>query len=93
MRVKLSRIIHAHPTDSGFKSETITKEIEGVAPVLGAELSDSAWHRNDTVKIESIIIDTNEPDQYYVELTSKELTTYEQIHSYVEMAKLHGWES
>ncbi|MGE8601209.1 MAG: hypothetical protein ACN6N2_17880 [Acinetobacter calcoaceticus] len=93
MRAILSRIIHAHPADSGFQFETIIKEFEGVAPIIGAELSDSAWHRNDKVKIESIIIETIHPDQYYVELTSKELTSYDEIQRYVEMTKQHGWQT
>lgn len=91
MRVKLSRTIHFHSHQDGFVSNTITKEYDGVAPVIGAELDDSAWHRNDRVTIESININTDEPDHYYVELTSKKVDSKDQVQKYVEMAKLHGW--
>ncbi|MCH7291007.1 hypothetical protein MMP65_05970 [Acinetobacter sp. ANC 3926] len=91
MRVKLSRTIHFHSDQDGFVSNIVFKEYDGVAPVIGAELDDSAWHRNDLVKIEKININTDEPDHYYVELTSKEVNSKEQVQKYVEIAALHGW--
>lgn len=92
MRVKLSRNIHFHSHQDGFVSKTILKEYEGVAPIVGAVLDDSAWGRHDIVKIETIYINTDEPDCYYVELTDKEVDSKERVQSYVEMAKHHDWE-
>ena len=91
MSVILSRTIHFHSPQDGFISNTITKSYEGVAPIVGAELEDSAWHRNDIVKIETIYINTDQPNHYYVELTSKKVESKDQVQRYVEMAKHHGW--
>mgnify|MGYP003381494656 CR=1 FL=1 len=91
MRVKLYRNIFFHSAETGLIAKEVVKEYDGVPPIKGAVLEDSAWHRNDEVLVDSILINTDEPDCYHVDLTPKEADSAERVKSYAEMTELHGW--
>lgn len=91
MTTKLSRNIYFSAPGEGLTAKTIYKNFDGVAPVKGAILDDTAWHRNDVVKIEEIYINTEEPGHYHVELTPKKMEIASDVNRYAEMTKSHGW--
>lgn len=88
-----TRRIYFSAPGAGLTAKDVHKRIEGVAPIVGAVLDDSAWHRNDEVKILNVIISTSEPDVYYAELTPKQVEIATDVQRYVEMTKSHGWSS
>ena len=93
MNVRLTRNIYHHSPNTGLTSITVFKDYKwDVPPVIGAIVDDSAWHRNDTTHIESININAEEGDLYYVELNSREVEEVEHVKKLVETSMLHGWE-
>lgn len=53
------RDIAYHSNESGLVSKYVAKVVESdVPPQVGYGIDDSAWHRNDVPKVESVEIDT-----------------------------------
>lgn len=92
MKVRLTRNIYHHTPENGLTSKIFFKDYEwDIAPVIGATIDDSVWHRDDITKIENINIISEEADYYHVELTAKEVDGLNIIDEFVDIAKSHGW--
>ena len=92
MKFTLVRRIHFHSANTGLVSKYVAKDVESeVSPQVGFDVEDSAWHRNDHTKIESISIDS-ETGQCTVNLNSKEVGAASDVESIFNIAvQHHGW--
>lgn len=92
MKFTLVRCIHFHSPNTGLVSKYVSKEIESeIPPQVGFEFEDSAWHRNDPVKAESISIDS-ETGKCTVQLNTKEVGTASDVEKFFNVAvQHHGW--
>jgi hypothetical protein len=60
VRFTLVRQIHFHSPNAGSVTKSVSKEIESeITPQVGFVFEDSAWHRNDETKAESISIESS----------------------------------
>lgn len=92
MKVRLTRNIYHHSPETGLTSKTVFKDYEWkIPPVIGATVDDSAWHRNDTVKIDEINITADEGNEYFVTLSSRHVDDISHVDKLVDTAKLHDW--
>ena len=92
MKIRLTRNIYYSAPGEGLTSSMVYKDYDWeLVPILGAVVDDSAWHRNDITKIESININAEEGNIYYVELNPKEVGVITDVKRYVEIVKHHGW--
>lgn len=92
MKVILRRNIFFHSASTGLISKVVFKVYNWeVPPVIGATVDDSAWHRNDITKIESIFIEADIGDAYYVDLNPLIVENPSLINKYVEIAESHDW--
>lgn len=92
MRFTLVRQIYFHSREAGLVSKYVAKDVNSEAsPQIGYEFEDSAWHRNDPIKAESISIDS-ETGKCTVTLNSKLVEIASDVDRYYEIAvKHHGW--
>lgn len=91
MRFTLVRTIHFHSSEAGLVSRQVSKEVESeISPRVGFDFDDSAWHRNDVVKADSISIDT-ETGECTVTLNSKEVSDASRVEAVYNTALQHGW--
>lgn len=59
MQFTLIRRISFHSPAAGLVTKIVAKDIESnIPPQMGYEYEDSAWHRNDHPKVESVVINT-----------------------------------
>lgn len=92
MLVKLIRVVNFDSYETGSVLRTTEKIYEGVAPILGAVVLDPAWSHDEGVKVESITIDTENPNIYEVDLTTKKASSKDKVFEYVEYASKYNWD-
>lgn len=92
MKVRLTRSIYHHSSETGLTSKIVFKDYEWeIPPVIGATIDDSAWHRHDTVKIDEIHITTDQGNEYFVTLSPKKVDDISHVDKLVGIVKLHDW--
>jgi hypothetical protein len=94
MKFTLVRNIHFHSPSTGLVSKFVSKEVESeIPPHVGFEFEDSAWHRNDPIKAESISIDS-ETGKCTVHLNTKEVGAASDVEKlYAVAVQHHGWKN
>lgn len=94
MKFTLVRNIYCQSPKTGLVSKFVSKEVESeVPPQIGYEFEDSAWHRKDPIKAESISIDV-ETGKCIVNLNSKEVSAEVEVEKIYDIAvQHHGWEN
>lgn len=92
MRYTLVRIIAFHSPGFGLTSKYVAKDVESeVPPQVGYEFEDSAWHRNDPIKAESISIDA-QTGKCTVHLNPKQVEAASDVERFYDIAvQYHGW--
>jgi len=92
MRFTLVRQIYFHSQEAGLVSKYVSKEVDSeISPQIGFNFEDSAWHRNDPVKAEEIIIDA-ETGKCIVSLNPKVVKIESDVDRFYEVAvKHHDW--
>lgn len=92
MKFTLVRNIHFHSPSTGLVAKYVSKDIESeVAPQIGFEFEDSAWHRDDPISAESISIDSA-TGKCTVTLNSLEVDTVSDVEKFFNVAvQYHGW--
>lgn len=92
MKFTLVRNIYFHSPQAGLVSKFVSKEVESeISPQIGFEFEDSAWHRNDQIKAESINIDS-ETGQCIVYLNPKKVEVESDVQRLFDIAvQYHGW--
>ncbi|MCW3481043.1 hypothetical protein OL229_15965 [Neisseriaceae bacterium JH1-16] len=94
MKFTLVRNIYFHSPNTGLVSKYVSKEVESeITPQIGFEFEDSAWHRNDPIKAESISIDS-ETGKCTVNLNPKEVGAESDVEKFYSVAvQYHGWKN
>lgn len=60
MQYTLIRSIYFQSPGTGLVKKIVAKDIESdIPPMVGYQYEDSAWHRDDLPKAESVVINTN----------------------------------
>lgn len=92
MKFTLVRNIYFHSPSIGLVAKYVAKDIESeVAPQVGFEFEDSAWHRDDPIRAESISIDS-ETGKCTVTLNSREVGVASDVERLYNVAvQHHGW--
>ncbi|MNJ63087.1 hypothetical protein D3C77_589600 [compost metagenome] len=92
MKFTLIRRIYFSSPESGLVCEIVAKDmVSDIPPQIGYEYEDSAWHRNDHPKVESVVVNTESGD-CIVELEPRKLETAEAVGMYFEVVLQHpGW--
>lgn len=92
MKFTLVRNIYFHSHDTGVVSKYVAKDVESeIAPQVGFDFEDSAWHRNDPIKAESISIDSK-TGKCTVTLNSKEVGAASDVEKLYDLVvQHHGW--
>ncbi|MPN18543.1 hypothetical protein SDC9_165903 [bioreactor metagenome] len=92
MKFTLVRNIYFHSREDGLISKHVSKVVESdVSPRIGYTFEDSAWHRNDVVKAEDVLIDT-ETGQCTVVLNPKNVAAASDVEKvYKLVVEHHGW--
>lgn len=94
MKFTLVRNIYFHSPNTGLVSKYVSKEVDSeITPQIGFEFEDSAWHRNDPIKAESISIDS-ETGKCTVNLNPKEVGAESDVEKIYNVAvQHHGWKN
>lgn len=92
MKFTLVRQIYFHSEEAGLVSKYVAKDVESdVTPQVGFDFEDSAWHRNDPIKAESISIDS-ETGKCTVMLNSKKVGAESDVDKFYDLVvQHHGW--
>ncbi|MEL4893104.1 hypothetical protein PQU63_11180 [Xanthomonas protegens] len=92
MKFTLVRNIYFNSQSTGLVSKYVAKDVESeVSPQVGFEFEDSAWHRDDPIRAESISIDSD-TGKCTVTLNSRELGAASDVEKLFKVAvQLHGW--
>lgn len=92
MKFTLVRKIYFHSPSTGLVSKYVAKDVESeISPQAGFDFEDSAWHRDDTTKAESISIDS-ETGKCTVTLNRKEVGTQSDVEKFYNLVvQHHGW--
>ncbi|VVN41379.1 hypothetical protein PS664_05441 [Pseudomonas fluorescens] len=92
MKFTLLRNIHFHSPEAGLVAQQVAKDVESdIPPQVGYEYEESAWHRNDRPKVQSVLVNVDE-GFCIVELDSMEVQTPEAVKAKVEVILAHpGW--
>lgn len=92
MKFTLVRNIHFHSQSAGLVAKYVSKDVESdVPPQIGFEFEDSAWHRNDPIRAESISIDSD-TGKCTVTLNSLGVDAESDVEKLFNVAvQHHGW--
>ncbi|WP_374424652.1 hypothetical protein [Chromobacterium sp.] len=92
MKFTLVRNIYFHSPSTGLVTKYVSKDVESeVAPQVGFEFEDSAWHRNDLIKAESISIDAAS-GKCTVTLNPLEVKAASDVEKFFNLVvQHHGW--
>lgn len=92
MKFTLIRRIYFSSQQTGLISKIVAKDlVSDIPPQVGYEYEDSAWHRNDHPKVESVVINTESGD-CTVELESLQAGDAEGVDRVFRIVLQHpGW--
>lgn len=92
MKFTLVRNIYFHSSSTGLVARYVAKDVESeVPPQVGFEFEDSAWHRDDPIRAESISIDSA-TGKCTVTLNSREVGAASDVEKLFNVAvQYHGW--
>ena len=94
MKFTIVRNIFFHSPNTGLVARHVCKEVNSeVAPQIGFEFEDSAWHRKDPIRAESISIDAA-TGNCTVTLNPKEVGDAAEVEKvYQLVVQHHEWKS